>query len=230
MQQYFRNIPKKSYSASWNYLICRHWRKAFDLRDYLPTSEDKARFIKECEPVKWNKAPPARKPDDSDDDRKSNKKTKFGKSEKSATKCGQKTDTESGPKYCTHCKTDTHNMERYWKLKKIAREKELSEKMHRTQNGLSARKLTLLRPGPVRNAISKLLRRLSSASRASTEKKKTNTRKWPMPKRLSLATSDFSNKSIHVMEPRVKGSLARKDLRSRLSDLTLKEIKLTSKL
>jgi hypothetical protein len=22
-----------------------HWRKAFDLRDYLPTSDDKARFI-----------------------------------------------------------------------------------------------------------------------------------------------------------------------------------------
>jgi hypothetical protein len=30
--------------------------------------------------------------------------------------------------YCTHCKTDTHNAERCWKLKKIAREKELSKK------------------------------------------------------------------------------------------------------
>jgi hypothetical protein len=28
-----------------------HWRKAFDLRDYLPTSDDKARFIEECEPM-----------------------------------------------------------------------------------------------------------------------------------------------------------------------------------
>jgi hypothetical protein len=26
-----------------------HWRKAFDLRDYLPTSDDKARFISKCE-------------------------------------------------------------------------------------------------------------------------------------------------------------------------------------
>jgi hypothetical protein len=30
-----------------------HWRKAFDLRDYLPTSYNKARFISECERVKW---------------------------------------------------------------------------------------------------------------------------------------------------------------------------------
>jgi hypothetical protein len=28
-----------------------HWRKAFDLRDYLPTSDDKARIIEECERV-----------------------------------------------------------------------------------------------------------------------------------------------------------------------------------
>jgi hypothetical protein len=131
-----------------------HWRKAFDLRDYLPTSDNKARFIEECERVKRNKAPPARKRDDSDDDRRSNKKTKFAQSEKSATKSGKNSSTESGPRYCTHCKTDTHNTEHCWKLKKIAREKELSEKKHLTQNGLSARKSTLLRPGPVRTAIS----------------------------------------------------------------------------
>jgi hypothetical protein len=37
-----------------------HWRKAFDLRDYLPTSDEKARSINECEILKksssasWN--------------------------------------------------------------------------------------------------------------------------------------------------------------------------------
>jgi hypothetical protein len=31
-----------------------HWRKAFDLRDYLPTSDDKLRFISECERVEQN--------------------------------------------------------------------------------------------------------------------------------------------------------------------------------
>jgi hypothetical protein len=41
------------------------WRKAFDLRDYLPTSDDKARLIEECERVKRNKAPAAREHDDS---------------------------------------------------------------------------------------------------------------------------------------------------------------------
>jgi stalled ribosome alternative rescue factor ArfA len=78
----------------------RHWRKAFDLRDYLPTSDDKARFISECERIERNETPPARERDGSDDDRTSNKKSKFAKSEKS----GQKTNTESGPMYCTHCR------------------------------------------------------------------------------------------------------------------------------
>jgi hypothetical protein len=122
-----------------------HLRKSFDLRDNHPTSEDKARFIEECERVEWNKEPLARERDNSDDDRRSNKKTKFAKSDKSATKSGQKKDMEcgpkycthcksatksgqkkdkeSGPKYCSHCKTDTHNTEPCWKLKKIEGEK-----------------------------------------------------------------------------------------------------------
>jgi hypothetical protein len=105
-----------------------HWRKAFDLRDYLTTSDNKARFISECERVKRNEAPQAKERDGSDDDHTSNKKTKFAKSEKSATKSGKKKDMESGPMYCTHCKTDTHNTERCWKLKKVDREKESEEK------------------------------------------------------------------------------------------------------
>jgi hypothetical protein len=106
-----------------------HWRKAFDLRDCLPTSDNKARFMEECERVKRNEAPLEKECDNSDNNCKSNKKTKFAKSEKSATKSGQKKDKDSGPKYCSHCKTDTHVTERCWKLKKIAREKELSEKI-----------------------------------------------------------------------------------------------------
>jgi hypothetical protein len=165
-----------------------HRRKAFDLRDYLPTSDDKARFISKCERVERNETSPAKKRDGSDDDRTSNKKSKFAKSEKSATKSGKKTNTESSPMYCTHCKTDTHVTERCWKLKKISREKEQSEKNHHIQNGLSARKSMLLRAGRVRTAISNLSRKLSSASRASTEKKKINMQKWPVQKRLSLVT------------------------------------------
>jgi hypothetical protein len=46
----------------------------------------------------------------------------------------------------------------------------------------------LLRAGWVRTAISNSSRKLSSASRASTEKKKINTQKWPVQKSLSLVT------------------------------------------
>jgi hypothetical protein len=67
-----------------------HWRKAFDLRDYLPTSDNKARFIEECERVKRNKAPPKKERDNSDNDPKCNKKTKFAKSEKAPRKVARK--------------------------------------------------------------------------------------------------------------------------------------------
>jgi hypothetical protein len=87
------------------------------LRDYLPTSDDKARFISECERVEQNETPPAKERDGSDNYHTSNKKSKFAKSEKSAMKSGKKTNTESGPMYCTHCKTDTHVTELCWKLK-----------------------------------------------------------------------------------------------------------------
>jgi hypothetical protein len=57
-----------------------------DFRDYLPSSDDKARFIEECERIKRDKTPVARGQDNGDDDYKNNKKTKFAKSTKSATK------------------------------------------------------------------------------------------------------------------------------------------------
>jgi hypothetical protein len=104
------------------FAVPSHWRKALDLRDNLPTCDNKVRFIEECERVERKEAPPEKERDNSNDNRKSNKKTKFAKSEKSATKSGQKKDKDSGPKYCSHCKTDTHNTE--LEVEKIAREKE----------------------------------------------------------------------------------------------------------
>jgi hypothetical protein len=67
-----------------------HWRKALDLRDYLPTSDDKARFISECERVKRNETPLARERDGSDDDRTSSKKDKFANLRKVSRKVARK--------------------------------------------------------------------------------------------------------------------------------------------
>jgi hypothetical protein len=68
-------------------------------------------------------------------------------------------------------------------------------------------------------AISKSSRKLSSASRASTEKKKRNTQKWPVQKRLSLATQTPLMNPLMLWNL-VKGFLARRDMRSVLSNLT----------
>jgi hypothetical protein len=146
----------------------------------------------------------AKKHDGSDDDHKSNKKTKLAKSEKKAMKSGQKTDMESSPMYCTHCKTDTHNMERCWKLKKIAREKELSKKKAPYSKQTFCKEV---------NAI---------AHRAGKNGNfKRNTQKWPVPKRLSLATQTPLMSPLMLWN-QVKGGIPRnRDMRSVLSNLTL---------
>jgi hypothetical protein len=113
-------------------------------------------------------------------------------------------------------------------LKKIAREKELREKKHHTQNGRSARKSTLLCPMPVRTAILKSSRRLSSKSRASMEKKSRKTRKLPVPKRLSLA-AQTPPMNPYMIWKRVKGSLAKKrfaQLKIRIDSKGKKEVKI----
>jgi hypothetical protein len=73
------------------FAVPSHWRKAFDLRDYLPTSDDKARFIS----VSVNALSGTKRLLQENLTRvtmttKATTKTKFAKSEKSATKSGQK--------------------------------------------------------------------------------------------------------------------------------------------
>jgi hypothetical protein len=53
--------------------------------------------------------------------------------------------------------------------------------------------------------------------------------KWPVPKRLSLATQTPPMNPL-MLGTLVKGFLARKDMHSVLSDLTIKVIKSTSKI
>jgi hypothetical protein len=183
--------------------VLPHWRKAFDLRDYLPTSDNKARSIEACERFERNEAPLARERDNSDDDHKSNKKTKFAKSEKSATKGGQKTDTESGPKHCSHCKTetDTHNTERCWKLKKIAREKELSEKKAPYSKRTFRKEVNAIAHRAGKNGNIKIVEKAIKREKGKHRKKEKKHAKVACAKKAESSDSDSSNESIHVMEP-----------------------------
>jgi hypothetical protein len=78
-------------------------------------------------------------------------------------------------------------------------------------------------------AISILLKKLSSVSRASTEKKKRNTQKWPVQKRLSLVTQTPLTSPLMLWNW-VKGLLARSVMLSIQSDLMPGVIKSTLKI
>jgi hypothetical protein len=70
----FSKYSKEELISILEFAVLPHWRKAFDLRDYLPTSNDKATFYySECECIERNKTPAARERDKSEDDCKNNK-------------------------------------------------------------------------------------------------------------------------------------------------------------
>jgi hypothetical protein len=175
------------------FAVLPHWRKAFDLREYLPTSDNKARFISECEP-------PEKERDNSDNNRTSNKKTKFAKSEKSATKSGQKKDTESGPMYCTHCKMDTHVTERCWKLKKIAREKELSEKKSPYSKRTFRKEVNAIACRAGKNGNIKIAEKAIKREQSQHRNKEKKHAKVACAKKAESSDSDSSDESINVVE------------------------------
>jgi hypothetical protein len=145
--------------------------------------------------------PPARERDNSDDDCKSNKKTKFEKSEKSATKSGKKTNTESGPMYCTHCKTDTHNTERCRTLKKIATEKELSEKKAPYSKWTFSKEVNAIACRAGKNSNIKIVKKAIKRKQGKHRKKEKKHAKVACAKKAESSNSDSSDESIHVMEP-----------------------------
>jgi hypothetical protein len=170
------------------------------LRDYVTTS-DKARFIEECERVEWKEAPPEKEHDNSDNQRKSNKKTKFAKSEKSVMKSGQKKDKDSGPKYCSHCKTDTHITECCWKLKKIAREKELSEKKAPYSKRTLREEVNAIARKAGKNGDIKIVEKAIKHEQGKHRKKEKKHAKVACAKKVESSNSDSSDESINVMEP-----------------------------
>jgi hypothetical protein len=78
-------------------------------------------------------------------------------------------------------------MEHCWKLKKIAREKEQSEKKAPYSKRTFRKEVNAIVRRAGKNGNIKIVEKaITSMSRAGTEKKKP--RKWPLPKKLSLAT------------------------------------------
>jgi hypothetical protein len=179
-----------------------HWRKAFDLRDYVPADDDKLRFINECERVERHESARGReREDDDEDDRRTSKKTKFAKSEKSVTKSGKKSDTSSESKYCTHCKTDTHNTEACWKLKKIAREKELSDKKSQYSKRTFRKEVNAIARKAGKHGDIKIVEKAIKREQGKHDKKNKKNAKVVRAKKAESSDSDSSDGSMHVMEP-----------------------------
>jgi len=101
------------------------WRKAMDIKGFVPKDNSKKALVAECERIERNKTPVTRDKDRWDDHNKNNKNSRFGKSANDNKKSGSKTSSGDGQFFCKECgHNPTHSTDRCFKLKKIAKEQE----------------------------------------------------------------------------------------------------------
>jgi translation initiation factor 2 beta subunit (eIF-2beta)/eIF-5 len=96
-----------------------------DLKGYVASQHDKKSLVNQCEMIERNDTPIKHDQDDDNDNNKNRKKTRFAKSETKNKKSGSKSTTGDGQYYCKECgKNPTHDTDRCYILKRLAREKE----------------------------------------------------------------------------------------------------------
>jgi hypothetical protein len=103
--------------------------------------------------------------------------------------------------YCTHCKTDTHNSERCWKLKKIAREKDISEKKAPYSKWTFLKEVNAIAHKAGKNGNIKLVEKAIKCKQGKQGKKEKKHAKVARAKKAESSDSDSSDESINVMEP-----------------------------
>jgi hypothetical protein len=111
------------------------WRKAFDLKGYVPSDDDKARLVDECERIERHETPIAygknEEEDDNNNNNKNRKNRKFGNSGRGDKKNDEKRVAGGGQFFCKKCGPNaTHDTDRCFILKKLAREKESNGKAY----------------------------------------------------------------------------------------------------
>ena len=102
------------------------WRKAMDLKGFVPSDNNKKALVDQCERIERNETQVSKDKEPHNDNNKNNKKNKFAKFENNKKKNGgEQVTSEDGQKYCKKCgHNDTHSTDRCFKLKKLAREAE----------------------------------------------------------------------------------------------------------
>jgi hypothetical protein len=125
---------------------------------------------------------------------------------------------------------DTHNTERCWKLKEIAREKELSEKKAPYPKRTFCKEVNAFACRAGKNGDIKIVEKAIKREQGKHGKKEKKQAKVAHAKKVESIAAQTPPMNPLMLWNLVKGFLARKDMGSILSDLTLRGIKLTSKI
>jgi hypothetical protein len=115
-------------------------------------------------------------------------------------------------------------------VEKIAREKELSGKKSPYSKPTFRKEVNAIARRAGKNRNIKIVKKAIKRKQGRHGNKENRHAKVARAKKAESSNSDSSNESINVMDPGQRIPLARKDMRSVLSDLTLRVIKSTSKI
>jgi hypothetical protein len=220
-----------------------HWRKAFDLRDYLPTSDNKARFIEECERVKQNKAPLEKERDNSNNNRKSKNKISLQNLRKVPQKVARKKIRILVLSIAATARRTLITRSAAGRQKKNARERELSEKNAPSLKRTFCKEVNAIAHRAGKNDDIKIFEKAIKHEQGKHGKKEKKHTKVACAQKVESSDSDSFDESINVMEPgqRIpcKKRYAQRTIQfdskgnqvnSVLSDLTPGVIKLTLKI
>jgi hypothetical protein len=123
---------------------------------------------------------------------------------------------------------DTHNTERCWKLKKIAREKEFSDKKAPYLKRTFRKEVNAISHRPGKNGDIKIVEKAIKHKPSKHRKKGKKNSKVARAKKAESSDSNSSDESIHVMEPGQRIPCKKRFLRSIQSELMPGVIKSTS--
>ena len=171
------------------------WRAKFDLDNYIPSRDTKAKLVEECEAIERNSV----QYDDAENKKKKeNKKSKNGKSAGDDAKSGSK---KNNRLYCSKCgRNGTHTTDKCWFLKKErdARDtpkreekKPFSKRTFRKEANAIVRKAA--NKGSL-NFLAKSLERQQGRDKKKVAKK--------VEKPACSDTDSDSDESIHMVVPR----------------------------
>ena len=214
------------------YSLPNSWRNAMDLKGFVPSDHTKNGLVDQCERIERNEVPIQKErgeQQDNNNNNKNSKKVNFAKSQNDNKKNGKETIRVTDGFYCTNCgKNPTHNSDRCFTLKRLAKEAEQAGSGKAHAKPFSKRTFrkeinTLVRRAGKHDGLEIMATAIKREKVKSVKRdKKTVKKAKSKPEPMSDDTGSDSDESMNNMEaaiPRKKTKTIRFNRRAEVVDI-----------